>query len=52
MSRSSALIAQAKHAELLKAMLKAPANKICADCKRNDARWASTNLGVFMCARS
>lgn len=41
----------AKHAELLRAMLKRPENKLCGDCKRNDARWASTNLGVFLCIR-
>ncbi|KAK4054237.1 ARF GAP with effector function(s) [Microbotryomycetes sp. JL201] len=32
-------------------MLKRPENKVCADCKRNDPRWASTNLGCFMCIR-
>ncbi|KAI5478375.1 hypothetical protein MNV49_005226 [Pseudohyphozyma bogoriensis] len=41
----------AKHTEILKAMLKRPENKLCADCKRNDPRWASTNLGCFMCIR-
>ncbi|KPV77847.1 uncharacterized protein RHOBADRAFT_11754, partial [Rhodotorula graminis WP1] len=28
-----------------------PHNKVCADCKRNDARWASVNLGIFVCLR-
>ncbi|KAG0139744.1 hypothetical protein CROQUDRAFT_54288 [Cronartium quercuum f. sp. fusiforme G11] len=41
----------ARHAETLKAMLRRPENKTCADCKRNDPRWASTNLGCFMCIR-
>ncbi|KAH9814882.1 hypothetical protein DFH28DRAFT_285544 [Melampsora americana] len=41
----------ARHAETLKAMLRLPENKTCADCKRNDPRWASTNLGCFMCIR-
>ncbi|KNE93825.1 hypothetical protein PSTG_12826 [Puccinia striiformis f. sp. tritici PST-78] len=41
----------ARHAEVLKAMLRQPENKLCADCKRNDPRWASTNLGCFMCIR-
>ncbi|GAA97646.1 uncharacterized protein L969DRAFT_94787 [Mixia osmundae IAM 14324] len=41
----------AKHAEILRALVKRPDNKICSDCKRNDARWASTNLGVFFCIR-
>ncbi|ORY89800.1 hypothetical protein BCR35DRAFT_261944 [Leucosporidium creatinivorum] len=40
-----------RHTEILKAMLKKPENKLCADCKRNDPRWASTNLGCFMCIR-
>ncbi|KAL8291987.1 hypothetical protein RQP46_001453 [Phenoliferia psychrophenolica] len=40
-----------RHSEILKAMLKQPENKLCADCKRNDPRWASTNLGMFMCIR-
>ncbi|KDE04116.1 hypothetical protein MVLG_05409 [Microbotryum lychnidis-dioicae p1A1 Lamole] len=41
----------ARHQEILRAMLKQPENKLCADCKRNDPRWASTNLGCFMCIR-
>ncbi|KAM0745886.1 Arf GTPase activating protein, partial [Meredithblackwellia eburnea MCA 4105] len=41
----------AAHLEILKGMLKKPENKLCADCKRNDPRWASTNLGCFMCIR-
>ncbi|MBW0462881.1 hypothetical protein O181_002596 [Austropuccinia psidii MF-1] len=41
----------ARHAEVLKAMLRRPENKTCVDCKRNDPRWASTNLGCFMCIR-
>ncbi|GAA5848918.1 hypothetical protein JCM3766R1_000677 [Sporobolomyces carnicolor] len=40
-----------KHLEILKGMLRRPENKLCADCKRNDPRWASTNLGCFMCIR-
>ncbi|KAK4054642.1 ARF GAP with effector function(s) [Microbotryomycetes sp. JL221] len=41
----------ARHSDILKTMLKRPENKVCADCKRNDPRWASTNLGCFMCIR-
>ncbi|GAA5857754.1 hypothetical protein JCM8547_005971 [Rhodosporidiobolus lusitaniae] len=41
----------AKHLAILKNELKRPENKLCADCKRNDPRWASTNLGCFMCIR-
>ncbi|GAA5837838.1 hypothetical protein JCM11251_004673 [Rhodosporidiobolus azoricus] len=40
-----------RHLAILKEMLKRPENKLCADCKRNDPRWASTNLGCFMCIR-
>jgi stromal membrane-associated protein len=33
-------------------LLKLEGNKICADCKRNKhPRWASWNLGVFVCIR-
>ncbi|KAK0708349.1 putative GTPase activating protein for Arf-domain-containing protein [Lasiosphaeris hirsuta] len=36
----------------IKALLKLEANKVCADCKRNKhPRWASWNLGVFVCIR-
>ncbi|KAF9073995.1 hypothetical protein BDP27DRAFT_1259501 [Rhodocollybia butyracea] len=40
-----------KHAKTLRELVKIPDNKLCADCKRNDARWASWNLGVFVCIR-
>ncbi|ODV88880.1 hypothetical protein CANCADRAFT_17283, partial [Tortispora caseinolytica NRRL Y-17796] len=37
---------------ILKGLLREPANKVCADCKRNQhPRWASWNLGVFVCIR-
>ena len=36
----------------LKALVKLETNKSCADCKRNKhPRWASWNLGVFVCIR-
>ncbi|KAJ7836381.1 hypothetical protein B0H14DRAFT_2794427 [Mycena olivaceomarginata] len=35
----------------LRELVKRPDNKLCADCKRNDPRWASWNLGVFLCIR-
>ena len=53
----------------LRALLKEPGNRICADCKRKgfylfalmyddwrfisiiDPRWASANIGVFVCIR-
>lgn len=38
---------------VIKSLLKLPGNKICADCKRNKLpRWASWNLGLFICIRS
>ncbi|KAI0717501.1 hypothetical protein C8T65DRAFT_571627, partial [Cerioporus squamosus] len=40
-----------RHARTLRELLKRPENKTCADCKRNDPRWASWNLGVFLCIR-
>ncbi|GAA5973854.1 hypothetical protein JCM11641_003194 [Rhodosporidiobolus odoratus] len=40
-----------KHLVILKELLKRPENKLCADCKRNDPRWASVSLGLFMCIR-
>ncbi|KWU44022.1 ArfGap-domain-containing protein [Rhodotorula sp. JG-1b] len=40
-----------RHLALLKELLKQPDNKLCADCKRNDPRWASTNLGCWLCIR-
>ncbi|KJA29482.1 hypothetical protein HYPSUDRAFT_196832 [Hypholoma sublateritium FD-334 SS-4] len=35
----------------LRELVKRPENKLCADCKRNDPRWASWNIGVFLCIR-
>ncbi|RDB24566.1 hypothetical protein Hypma_008195 [Hypsizygus marmoreus] len=35
----------------LRELVKRPENKVCADCKRNDPRWASWNIGVFLCIR-
>ncbi|KAL2315267.1 GTPase activating protein [Schizosaccharomyces pombe] len=40
------------NALVLKSLLREPYNKVCADCKRNEQpRWASWNLGVFICIR-
>lgn len=42
----------AQNAQTLKALVKLESNKVCADCKRNKhPRWASWNLGVFVCIR-
>ncbi|KAJ4392980.1 ARF GAP with effector function(s) [Gnomoniopsis smithogilvyi] len=43
---------QARNQVTLKSLLKLEPNKMCADCKRNKhPRWASWNLGVFICIR-
>lgn len=40
---------QAKLKKRLELMLKQPENLYCADCKKRGPRWASANLGIFMC---
>ncbi|KAF2434122.1 ArfGap-domain-containing protein [Tothia fuscella] len=41
-----------KNRNTLKQLVKLESNKSCADCKKNKhPRWASWNLGVFMCIR-
>jgi len=40
---------QTKLRKRLEALLKLPENQICSDCKKRGPRWASANLGVFMC---
>jgi len=40
-----------KFTKTLRDLVKRQDNKVCADCKRNDPRWASWNLGVFLCIR-
>ncbi|OIW25259.1 ArfGap-domain-containing protein [Coniochaeta ligniaria NRRL 30616] len=42
----------AQNQQTLKSLIKLECNKVCADCKRNKhPRWASWNLGVFVCIR-
>ncbi|KAL3688798.1 hypothetical protein R1sor_015107 [Riccia sorocarpa] len=38
-----------KHRKVLEALMKLPENKECADCKSKGPRWASVNLGIFVC---
>ncbi|KAI0245677.1 hypothetical protein BJV78DRAFT_1277393 [Lactifluus subvellereus] len=40
-----------RHARTLRELVKRPENRACADCKHNDPRWASWNIGVFLCIR-
>ncbi|KAI1611464.1 hypothetical protein EDD36DRAFT_441527 [Exophiala viscosa] len=52
MSRRPPADRAAQNAQTLKALVKLEGNKVCADCKRNKhPRWASWNLGVFVCIR-
>ncbi|KAF3954259.1 hypothetical protein CMV_020373 [Castanea mollissima] len=39
----------AKHRKILEGLLKLPENRECADCKSKAPRWASVNLGIFIC---
>ncbi|RZB95478.1 putative ADP-ribosylation factor GTPase-activating protein AGD15 isoform B [Glycine soja] len=39
----------AKHAKILEGLLKLPENRECADCRNKAPRWASVNLGIFIC---
>ncbi|KAL3821524.1 hypothetical protein ACJIZ3_007429 [Penstemon smallii] len=39
----------AKHRKILEGLLKLPENRECADCKIKGPRWASVNLGIFIC---
>ncbi|CAL5370030.1 unnamed protein product [Camellia sinensis] len=34
---------------ILEGLLKLPENRECADCKSKGPRWASVNLGIFVC---
>ncbi|MCO5588632.1 hypothetical protein L7F22_042589 [Adiantum nelumboides] len=35
----------------LKQLMAKPENRMCADCNADDPRWASSNLGVFICIK-
>ena len=40
---------QTKLRKRLETLLKLPGNLLCVDCGKRGPRWASANLGVFMC---
>ncbi|KAI8352092.1 hypothetical protein BD560DRAFT_337257 [Blakeslea trispora] len=40
-----------KHTKILTALLNQDDNSYCADCRKKDPRWASWNLGIFICIR-
>lgn len=41
-----------RNVQIIKTLLRDPSNKYCADCKTaSHPRWASWNLGVFLCIR-
>ncbi|WFD32031.1 ARF GAP with effector function(s) [Malassezia sp. CBS 17886] len=39
------------NARILRTLVRQAENRVCADCKRNDTRWASWNVGCFLCIR-
>ncbi|XP_048130492.1 ADP-ribosylation factor GTPase-activating protein AGD5-like isoform X2 [Rhodamnia argentea] len=39
----------AHHRKIIEGLLKLPENRECADCKTKGPRWASVNLGIFIC---
>uniref|UniRef100_A0A0C9RI34 TSA: Wollemia nobilis Ref_Wollemi_Transcript_18933_2194 transcribed RNA sequence n=1 Tax=Wollemia nobilis TaxID=56998 RepID=A0A0C9RI34_9CONI len=39
----------ARHRKILEGLMKLPENRECADCKSRGPRWASVNLGIFVC---
>lgn len=42
---------KARNAQELMRLVQLPENRSCADCGAADPRWASWNLGIFICIR-
>ncbi|KAA1066768.1 hypothetical protein PGT21_024457 [Puccinia graminis f. sp. tritici] len=40
-----------RHQRILLELLKQPGNEVCADCQTRNPRWASWNLGIFICVK-
>lgn len=40
-----------RHQRLVLDLLKQPGNEVCADCRTRNPRWASWNLGIFICVK-
>ncbi|CAL8281238.1 unnamed protein product [Arctogadus glacialis] len=49
--REKSLKLNEQHQVILAALLREDDNKYCADCEAKGPRWASWNLGVFVCIR-
>ncbi|MCD9641481.1 ADP-ribosylation factor GTPase-activating protein agd12 [Datura stramonium] len=49
--RSSALTRPTSSKRRLKDLLLQKDNRVCADCGSPDPKWASTNIGVFICLK-
>eukprot|EP01086_Lenisia_limosa_P013640 TRINITY_DN4295_c0_g1_i2.p2 TRINITY_DN4295_c0_g1~~TRINITY_DN4295_c0_g1_i2.p2 ORF type:complete len:160 (-),score=8.16 TRINITY_DN4295_c0_g1_i2:596-1075(-) len=42
---------QAENTKILQGLLALPENRFCAECNSRGPRWASVNLGIFLCFR-
>ncbi|EPQ51947.1 ArfGap-domain-containing protein [Gloeophyllum trabeum ATCC 11539] len=49
MSSGVSKIAAERHQRILLELVAQPGNDVCADCKTRNPRWASHNLGIFLC---